>query len=181
MKILNDIWGFLQNNWEGIVAIIGLLSSIYFAYQNRVHNRLSIRPLLIIYTENLNGGDLCLMIKNIGMGPAMLKRMKCKSKVDGKIYNQLEFHRLLERHFGKTEKDIVKIFSPKSGLQVNSPFCITQFDGYYINPRKKERFIKIINEFDIAVHYSDLYGKEKKPLTFSIENFEKIDLKKFES
>ena len=59
--------------WGGFVlAIAGVLLTVYQAWRTRVHQRLSVRPRLQLRSGLPRGGTAELVLSNIGLGPAVL-------------------------------------------------------------------------------------------------------------
>lgn len=59
--------------WGGLVlAIAGVLLTVYQAWRTQVHQRLSVRPRLQLRSGLPQGGTAELVLSNIGLGPAVL-------------------------------------------------------------------------------------------------------------
>jgi hypothetical protein len=58
-----------------IIAICALTLSIWEGRQSRKHDRLSVRPLLMFHHERASGAR-AIILKNSGLGPAILKQLQ---------------------------------------------------------------------------------------------------------
>lgn len=71
-----------------LIALVALGLSIYEGWESRRHNRLSVRPFLTEAVRMSPAHErMCLVLKNNGLGPAVVK--KWTLHVDGKPCEEL--------------------------------------------------------------------------------------------
>jgi hypothetical protein len=76
MGYVEAVWKFVGNNAAAIIALCALGLSIYQALATRRHNRLSVRPHLVVFTDRSlsnNQATFVVKIRNTGLGPAIVK------------------------------------------------------------------------------------------------------------
>ncbi|MET2947791.1 hypothetical protein ABXV18_06790 [Vibrio owensii] len=66
------------------VAFLAVFIAIWQGYEQRRHNRLSVRPLLSRITRNGKGANLSISLKNMGLGAAIIKDVHFS--IDGRKY-----------------------------------------------------------------------------------------------
>lgn len=70
---------FLKNNFESIIAFVALFAAFGQAHFASIQNKQSVQPLLtdMIYRKD-ETGEVCLVIKNVGLGPAIYKSFELR-------------------------------------------------------------------------------------------------------
>ena len=73
-ELFREIWGWAGDNASAIIAVCALVLTIYQARLARRHNRLSVRPLLSSFVEQVSGPDarITFSLVNNGLGPALV-------------------------------------------------------------------------------------------------------------
>lgn len=80
------LWDFIGRNAEQLVALVALVVAVGSFWVQRKHNRLSVKPHLITFTEIVEAKKHVLVrLKNNGLGPALIKSFEFR--FDGKIKN----------------------------------------------------------------------------------------------
>lgn len=75
---------FINNvNWEFIVATLAIVTSVFAIYTQRLHNKLTFKPIPIIQKYNYNN-RIKILLWNKGTGPLFIKSFIIKDK-DGNI------------------------------------------------------------------------------------------------
>jgi hypothetical protein len=76
---------FINNaNWEFIVAIFAIITSVFAIYTQRAHNKLTFKPIPIIQKYNYNN-RIKILLWNKGTGPLFIKSFIIKDKNDNII------------------------------------------------------------------------------------------------
>jgi hypothetical protein len=165
---------FIKNNWEGIIALCAMVTSVFatvitfgsFRVQ-RKHNILSVKPLLHIAQFDYEN-CIKIIISNNGVGPAIVKSINVR-KNEHEVKTSI-FHWLPEKLPGKMNykeyltayKDFV-IKSGATGIMLEVP----------INPNKdeqitaKENIRAILRNLTVNVEYEDIY--QNKMDTYSLK------------
>jgi hypothetical protein len=103
--MLQDFWNFIGNNAEQLISLLAFVVAIGSFWVQRKHNRLSVKPHLITFTDNEEDKKrVVVWLKNNGIGPALIKsfefRLDGKTKSDGSPYK-------LDEILNKLLKDIM--------------------------------------------------------------------------
>ena len=72
---LTLIWHWIQENWAGIVATSVVVITIQQFFQQRRHDRLSVKPK-VSFSLGIINNRVELSVSNNGLGPALHKEMK---------------------------------------------------------------------------------------------------------
>tara|TARA_R110001592_G_scaffold362770_1_gene678150 strand:+ start:148 stop:825 length:678 start_codon:yes stop_codon:yes gene_type:complete len=76
INLVNFITSLIANNTSETIAIAALLLAVWQGWVSRSHNKLSVEPRLMIYSETLekqNTETFKLYVKNTGLGPAIVE------------------------------------------------------------------------------------------------------------
>lgn len=87
MCSLDIAWQFVGDNWAAIIAVCALGVSFYQASATRRHNRLSVRPHLVVSADKSNDNGRAMFVarlKNNGLGPAVVR--KYEIFLDGSLF-----------------------------------------------------------------------------------------------
>lgn len=70
---LCTVWDWLRSNAQPTIAVVALFVAVWAGYSSRRHNRLSVRPELMQYSD-ASEDDLIfrLGVRNSGLGPARI-------------------------------------------------------------------------------------------------------------
>lgn len=72
-NVFLQIWDWLGRNAETLIALAALFTVIFEVRSSRRHNRLSVRPEIMQYSDaNENDLTFCLGVENCGLGPARI-------------------------------------------------------------------------------------------------------------
>lgn len=71
---------FINNaNWEFIIAVLAIVTSVYSIYSQRAHNRLTFKPIPVLLKYNYNN-RIRILLWNKGNGPLYIKSFKARNK-----------------------------------------------------------------------------------------------------
>ncbi len=74
MKYIFFIWDFLAANVASFIALSALFVSVFSLYLTRRHNKLSVRPHIIVRTDHTQY-SYKIELRNNGLGPALIKQV----------------------------------------------------------------------------------------------------------
>ncbi|HBL76994.1 MAG: hypothetical protein A2W90_19520 [Bacteroidetes bacterium GWF2_42_66] len=188
MNLYCYIWGWFQDNYEGIIALLALFVSWRALRRNtkfnsqllditKDHNYLSVRPMLSLFvTKKINGGkdQLGIYLRNTGLGPAILQEYYIKVAKDEKIIDIQEIKRYVIDYFKREGvKDFIcSSFSKNevNGILPGKKHLIFEITNYNFGSRKMQEMIKNIG---FQYRYTDMYGQKIEMKTFHVLNNKK--------
>ena len=146
-----------------ITAIAALALAIYEGIQNRKHNRLSLKPVLVLdITKDRSPTTLSASIVNTGLGPAKIKKMRLF--VSGK-----EVKDNLEENFQiAIEERLVKLNAQKvSTSELSSGYVIRasqECPVAYVKLQEREpctvkQLEERLDDIDFVIEYESFYGE----------------------
>jgi hypothetical protein len=143
-----------------IISIISLGLAFYSSYQNRLHNRLGVRPYAYILPKDYED-NIAVIIQNKGTGPLITKTISfCKNGVDNKKYLIDFMPSLYDGYYWSTFSKAQKII-----LRPSEEKVLIEFSGKLTdNDFKKQRDLirKALSEIEMNIEYTSIYN-EKKP------------------
>jgi hypothetical protein len=158
---------WIGDNAAIIVALCAFGVAVYQAYATRRHNRLSVRPHLVVFTErhNDNGkGKFAVTLRNSGLGPAIIRSygallhdeplstrdgMVIKntvSKVIGRDAPHVGFHRLVKGDSVAKDQEMTLLSIAFA--------CPT--------PPEYQAVMKSLDRLSAAIEYQSIYGEKFK-------------------
>jgi len=148
-------------NWEFIVAILAIITSVYSIYSQRIHNRLTFKPLPVILKFNFNN-RVKVMLWNKGNGPLFItsfKVLEAESLID---VVPIETRKLTFVNFISTIRG--RVVSPSENLNllefmVRLDESQQPIDGY---ETALEKIKKSLNGIVIYIEYKNIYGNKYK-------------------
>ena len=159
------MWSFLQNNWDGTVALCALMLTFCQLWGTRKHNRLSVVPNLITVTQSdtRNGKHHFIChLTNRGLGPAKIENFVMYYNKAILAANNVEEiqQKLIEKileHFEEAEY-YVHGYAKGACISANTSSNIMEFiipQEHLQNPQHLKNFL---DHFDIKIDYTSLYG-----------------------
>lgn len=141
-----------------VVAVCALVATFWQITTTRRHNRLSVRPLLKFtrYYASAPDVNLGLYIENYGVGPAIIHSTTIKHASLGITTNMwTEFNKILHETNFRTR---LHWYEPHDVVPAGKDhFYLILFDKN--NVSGAEQFTKLLNEMDIVIEYSSIYGE----------------------
>ncbi|MBO3699697.1 hypothetical protein [Roseivirga sp. E12] len=150
MKIDPEQTYFIQEYWQGLIAVLALVLSMISLWIQRTHNRNSVRPIINLsrYKEK---GRYKVKIENKGLGPALISNIQYK-----KYGESLDHDAFCYR--------ITKIRQKPSNWNFSAGFTAAVEPGAHmlalnLDLDKHKNLDSNIEGWDLHIEYKDLYGK----------------------
>lgn len=173
---------FLKNNWEAIVAIIALLTSVvstiisFYTFKlQRTHNIKSVTPIVHVGQwdyENV----LFVTLVNLGSGLAMVKKIHVRNKTDDSkkcIYDWLPKKLgdgMNYKEYWTAYKDFV--IQPGQTIKlVEIPVDTTKTEQV----EKREQIRAILRQLTVCIDYEDIYGNKMPKKEMELFHFSRTD------
>jgi hypothetical protein len=144
--------------WGGFVlAIAGVLLTVYQAWRTQVHQRRSVRPLLQLRSGLPQGGTAELVLNNIGLGPAML--VSTRLFLDGELIGGID-ERSVNRLRSKLKtRPSASTFVPGEAIAKDASVALLSLPNY--DREKNAEFAELIRaRLRIEIDYESFYGGE---------------------
>ena len=158
------------------IAIGAFLFSILQGWQNREHNRLSVRPLLAfdeITSIEVNVNNAKFYLINAGVGPAIIKNVdlifddKVVSSNDYKTYNSF-----LRNDIGRFIKGEIRYAPRDDVISVGQKQLM-----WTLQYRNTKEDIETVNKLRLRIEYQSIY--KGKVFIFDTKDFQDFHNKKF--
>ena len=176
------IWIFLEDNWEAIVAILALLTSVvstiisFYTFKlQRTHNIKSVAPIVHVGQSDYEN-VLFVTIVNLGSGLAMIKKMYVRNKTD------------------QIKNCIYDWLPKKLGNGTNYKEYWTAYKNFVIQPGQtiklieipidtkkseqievREKIRAILRQLTVCVTYEDIYENEMPKKEMELYHFSRTD------
>lgn len=170
MENLDNLW-FGLNQGEiiaassAVIALCAMAVTVWQGWISREHNKLSVQPHLDISLDFVEGQTVNINISNYGIGPALLKGLKCKVNEGAweinkptdynPVFNALNMPLSTMRHS-------LVCFDSSSVIGVNKTENLMSFPGSETNNDLNKKLIKGLSALEITIDYSCIYGKSFK-------------------
>lgn len=145
-----------------LVASAALIVAVYQSYLNRVHNKLSVKPLI---TDSLRTDDkkyeLCYKIQNNGLGTAVIKSFAYFW--EGKEITADELRKLIKSYLTDNDYDDIGELGKGSALAKDESKKLISFHAIadVLSDTPAERYTKLKEDlylyFRVKVQYESLY------------------------
>ncbi len=161
--MLKIAWEFLGKNGEQIVTILALVVAVGGFWIQRRHNRLSVRPHLLEFTDKQHHNKrVVFLLQNNGVGPALIKSYELlldnKKKSDGSTYNIEELAKELLK--GIKCKSRRTQLGDDYSMPANTSVPVFDIVLDDAEPSSIDDIVKLFNRADLVVKYESFY-KEK--------------------
>jgi len=157
------LWTWLGANVAAIVASVALFIAVWEAVASRHHNRLSVRPALVLFTEtNDEEFSFSLSVANTGFGSARIRSFTML--FDGAA--------LPDSRTDAMEKYIHRMFATASHLlhvgylnkghvmATNERFQIIRIQFRDVKKDQAANLLKEMKRLDCVVEYESSYGEK---------------------
>lgn len=162
--LIHDFWQFIGNNAAEIIALCALVFTAYQLSVTRKHNKLMVKPHLCLSTNTYaddDGFEFEALIKNNGIGPAVIKKYKLfldKKELSNTELDSLEsiVRNQLQRAvtgFGFIKLNVDYVISEK-GEELFLNFTVPTNLNTSLEELKKS-----IDKFDVYIEYQSIYGQ----------------------
>jgi hypothetical protein len=161
--MIREAWAFAGDNASTIIAFCALGLTIYQACVVRRHNRLSVRPLLTTFTEQVSGADarITYSLMNNGLGPALIDSFEVN--LDGAVVNLQateQINEKLTRLLEQRPRDFsVGHLNPGSTLRKDEIRQMFDVRFSAMSPAQFEGLANRLNRIRLIVKYHSLYDK----------------------
>jgi hypothetical protein len=170
LKAPREVWQFLSNNWEGIVATCALLFTFRQFKQQREHDRLSVKPFLDTFhavETTLAGSEKCYYVDiiNTGLGPAIVHHFKVFYQetlvADGDFLEiKKHFESLIQNDCVSPSPIVVSCVIPRgSFIQGGTMRVVSIRMGSNNNLSHEGNVVSILRQHKICVEYTSLYNE----------------------
>lgn len=176
-----SILEIFENYWEGIVAVIALLTSIistWIAYHTfklqRIHNTKSVKPIIHIGQWDYEN-KLYVTLKNVGNGLALVNNLKVSNgnkKSKDCIYDWLPKQLPGSMNYSQ-------YWTPtKFVVQSNEEIRLIEIPIDLSKPKQveiREKIRKKLGQLTVEVDYKDIYDNQMDTEMLSLEYFNRKD------
>lgn len=173
---------FIKQYWEGIIAALALLTSIWSAWISaktfklqREHNVKSVKPILQIGQWDYEN-NLCVDLRNSGSGIAIVTSISVINKTDIKrncIYDWLP-KRLVGSMNYKEYWTAYKNFVIQPG-QIIKLVEIPVNTEIEEQKKQREEIRSILRQLTVIVSYEDIYGNKMEDKKNELFHFSRTD------
>lgn len=141
-----------------VISVIGLGLALWTGYLTRKHNRLSVEPILDIYSILLDDKQcLSLDLENNGLGTAILNTVKFH-------YNNVEYNNMLDIIDTKKityKYEISSFHSSDDGTTISSNSKIRLYSIYVDSFEESKPFLDLFFEISLSVDFKTMYGEKR--------------------
>jgi hypothetical protein len=152
------------NAWAGVAAVfvaaLALGVSIWEGVASRRHNRLSVRPALVMLSHMHGRRELCVLLRNAGFGPAVIQSFLVEVLGDDgrpvTLTNPLD----LRLNPGLGAHAAYGIVHPGDVIAAQSEVALIQFDDSvaFGSPEHRDA-LKKLKRIVFRIRYESLYGE----------------------
>lgn len=148
-----------QKYFPAIISIAAILLTLDEAIQTRKHNRLSVKPLLIIESYAIQSEPIRVKLFNNGLGTAIVKRIeyiiddKTVIKTDGPSVKEM----LIQLGLAKYSKLFVDIGLDEA-ISVNAPYIL--FELIPLDLKQTGIVIHTLQRLQIKITYESIYEEQ---------------------
>jgi hypothetical protein len=155
-----------------IVAILALVTAVLSAYATRVHNRLSVKPLLNISLD-FSEGKVGLKVKNCGVGPAIIKTIQVRfqnelfdgSKMDWGVKIGNEYKAVLSKEnkselLTEMDKTFYSIYMPGDIITANESYYLYESMDNVTNNEVLALLYLLLLDVGLKITYTSIYNEK---------------------
>jgi hypothetical protein len=159
---LLTIWDWVGRNAGAITALVALFVAAWSAYSSRRHNRLSVRPELMQYT-NASETDLSfrLGVRNSGLGPARILSFGITHQnqlIQAKSLKDL--HAFLSALLQDVSNQIViDLLHQRYVMPKDEKHDVLVIRFRDVTPDKAREVLARLRKLDVAIEFESLYGQ----------------------
>lgn len=169
----------ITGSWESVsagdlvasvVALLALLSTFYFSWSQRLHNRLQVKPNLIVksnFTGKAYQGYFSFFIKihNYGFGPATVtgKTVSFDGKQIAQADEYKEWRAFVPLHVPQAAGGYFVSESANPGEVIDRGQTVA-FLAFHFKPNgldfmdARDQIVELARKISIRIHYEDQYG-----------------------
>lgn len=158
-----DIQCLDSNIVIAIIALFAFLVSLWQTASTRKHNRLSVRPILCTW-KNINTTSFSFIIKNSGIGPAIIKDVTIflnDKKIEGN--DEAIIHEIIENIFSDYPHQCdASLFSAGYVFAINEQVEIANVKFTTLKSPSKDEINQKLSQVRLVVNYESAYQKKVK-------------------
>jgi len=176
------ITNFFKINWQATIAFSALIVSVATAiitYRTfslqRLHNRKSLKPFLYIAPYDYEN-CLKILIKNEGVGPAIIKKITVKNKeydtktniyrwLPSKLPGKMDY----SEYFTRSGDFVLKEGKCETMLELRINLEISE------EIKEREKIRNILKDLTVAVEYEDIYENRMQDYKRSLKLYARED------
>ena len=142
-----------------VIALAALGVSMWQGYIAREHNKLSVKPHLVINRTVFDEMLIKYTLRNNGLGPAIIESYeifvdgkKCEGECEEKIKSilkNLNIKRIQHRSFTP---------SNNQAISINEKLILLEFEKQGLSESNKERLKSSKNSIEFQIKYKSIYG-----------------------
>ena len=160
--LLCTVWDWLASNAQPTIAVLALSVSVWAGYSSRRHNRLSVRPELMQYSD-ASEDDLIfrLGVRNSGLGPARILSFGITHKnqpITGTSVKAVRAFLVTLVDDVKHQID-VSLVHPRYVMPKDEKHDVLVIRFRYINQDKAREVLDRLRHLDVAIEFESLYGE----------------------
>ncbi|MDF2182208.1 hypothetical protein [Neptuniibacter sp. CAU 1671] len=146
-----------------IIAMTALAVAIYEGRSNRKHNRLSMKPAIVLETSSESSPPtINVSIVNAGLGPAEITKVqffKHGKELSGDLEYELKLaiSNILEKIM--VETTTVSVMNPGYILRSSAENCVAKIKLSPTEPTCIENLTELLGVIDMRVEYQSFYGE----------------------
>jgi hypothetical protein len=164
-------------NWEMwtavaaiVLSMVGIFLSIRESRFNRRHMILSVMPSVTFFTKENNTKYVFeLVIRNAGLGPALLKSIKVRNSSTGMTTSVKEFAKTMKDKFPPNKSGSYDLFDEYSPMATQESKVVYAFANYH--NEAKEKFLEELRKVVFELEYTDLYRDKEILEKFDFNGF----------
>ncbi|MCA0902218.1 hypothetical protein [Microbulbifer agarilyticus] len=148
---------------SALIALVALGLAIYEGRSNRQHNRLSLKPSLVMETSTTNSPPtISATIVNAGLGPAVIQNIQFfhhGTELVGDLEYELReaISKILEKFM--VESTSVSIMNPGYVSRASSENNIVMIKVLPQEPTCIDNLKELLNVIDVRIEYQSFYGE----------------------
>jgi len=160
--LLCTVWDWLASNSQPTIAVLALFVAVWAGYSSRRHNRLSVRPELMQYSD-ASEDDLIfrLGVRNSGLGPARILSFGITHKnqpITGTSVKAVRAFLVTLVDDVKHQID-VSLVHPRYVMPKDEKHDVLVIRFRCINQDKAREVLDRLRHLDVAIEFESLYGE----------------------
>lgn len=157
---MDIFWSFFFSFIAMAIALLAIYLTMKQIEMSREHNRLSVRPHLTFEscTNNVEGLIMGVMLKNNGIGPAIIKNYKLiwmnKTNVEGHV----NINMFIKEQLKNVDDAVWGVLAPETPIAVNQEIWLFKIELDKKNKTNTAHFSKFLKSLNIVIDYESIYG-----------------------
>lgn len=146
-----------------IIALAAVAVAVYEGSKNRKHNRLSLKPALVLDTSTSNNPpSVSATVVNAGLGPAVIRKIQLFNHGEELVGDlEYELRSVISKMFEKFYVVQTTTSVMKTGyiLRASSESLLLKITFTPDEPSNIEGIKELLNTIDVRVKYESFYGQ----------------------